>query len=143
MKKCKKTIKQSLSTVLCVVMLLSTASCGKSHDTGMGKTGDVQIRIAHSADKILQELEDVEVVSVFIGADIDYRVKRFIESGQASDGKNIRRMIERRDRERASYYNYLGDGQWGKASNYTMCFSSDKISKEKICDIVCAYVNTL
>lgn len=99
--------------------------------------------VGRRADKILQELEDVEVVSVFIGADIEYRIKRFIESGQASDGKNIRRMIERRDRERASYYNYLGDGQWGKANNYTMCFSTDKISKEKICDIVCAYVNTL
>ena len=67
MKKCKKTIKQSLSTVLCVVMLLSTASCGKSHDTGMGKTGDVQIRIAHSADKILQdkEYEDTAFLSEF------------------------------------------------------------------------------
>lgn len=99
--------------------------------------------VGRRADKILEELEDIKVVSVFIGADIDYRVKRFLESGQVSEGKNIQRMIERKDRERASYYNYLGDGKWGKASNYTMCFSTDKISKENICDIVCGYVNSL
>lgn len=99
--------------------------------------------VGRRADKILEDVEGLEVVSVFIGADMEDRIKRFMESGEATVGRNIQRFIERKDRERASYYNYLGDGKWGKASNYTMCFSTSKISKEKICDIVCAYVNTL
>ena len=38
---------------------------------------------------------------------------------------------------------YLGDGKWGRAGNYTMCFSTSKISKEKICDTICNYIKTL
>ena len=67
MEKYKNTIKQSLGIVLCVVMLLSSVSCGKSNDTSVSKTGDAQIRIAHSADKILQdkEYEDTAFLSEF------------------------------------------------------------------------------
>ena len=65
------------------------------------------------------------------------------ESKEAKDAKSVRRLIERKDRERASYYNYLGDGKWGRAGNYTMCFSTSKISKEKICDTICNYIKTL
>lgn len=99
--------------------------------------------VGRRADKILEEREDINVVSVFIGADIDDRVKRYIESTEIKDAKAARRTIERKDRERASYYNYLGDGRWGRAGNYTMCFSTSKMDKEKICDIICDYVNKL
>ena len=38
---------------------------------------------------------------------------------------------------------YLGDGKWGKASNYAMCFSTSKMSEDKICDVICDYVKGL
>lgn len=99
--------------------------------------------VGRRADKILEDVDGVEVVSVFIGADMEDRIARYIDSGEAQSNKNVRRFIERKDRERASYYNYLGDGKWGRASNYTMCFSTSKISKERICDIICEYVKSL
>lgn len=99
--------------------------------------------VGRRADKILEDVDGVEVVSVFIGADMEDRIARYIDSGKAQSNKNVRRFIERKDRERASYYNYLGDGKWGRASNYTMCFSTSKISKERICDIICEYVKSL
>ena len=99
--------------------------------------------VGRRADKILEDVDGVEVVAVFIGADMEDRIARYIDSGEAQSNKNVRRFIERKDRERASYYNYLGDGKWGRASNYTMCFSTSKISKERICDIICEYVKSL
>ncbi len=99
--------------------------------------------VGRRADKILEDRDDINVVSVFIGADIDDRVKRYIESTEIKDAKAARRTIERKDRERASYYNYLGDGRWGRAGNYTICFSTSKMDKEKICDIICDYINKL
>lgn len=99
--------------------------------------------VGRRADKILEERDDINLVSVFIGADIDDRIKRYLESGESQDSKGARRLIERKDRERASYYNYLGDGKWGRAGNYTMCFSTSKMSKEKICDMICNYVESL
>lgn len=99
--------------------------------------------VGRRADKILEEKEDVEVISVFIGADMEDRIDRFMHSDQEDKPRNVRRYIEQKDRERSSYYNFLGDGKWGRAGNYTMCFSTSKMDKEKICDIICNYVKEL
>lgn len=99
--------------------------------------------VGRRADKILEEKEDVEVVSVFIGSDMEDRIERFMQSDETDKPRNVRRYIEQKDRERSSYYNFLGDGKWGRASNYTMCFSTSKMDKEKICDIICNYVKEL
>ncbi len=98
--------------------------------------------VGRRADKILEEYDGIEVISLFIGADIEDRVARYIKNEDASE-RGVRRLIERKDRERASYYNYLGDGKWGNASNYTMCFSTSKMSNENICEIVMDYINHL
>ncbi len=99
--------------------------------------------VGRRADKILEDMEDVEVVSVFIGSDMEDRIERFMQSDQVDKPRNVRRYIEQKDRERSSYYNFLGDGKWGRAANYTMCFSTSKMDKEKICDIICNYVNEI
>ncbi len=99
--------------------------------------------VGRRADKILEDMDDVEVVSVFIGSDMEDRIERFMQSDQVDKPRNVRRYIEQKDRERSSYYNFLGDGKWGRAANYTMCFSTSKMDKEKICDIICNYVNEL
>ncbi len=99
--------------------------------------------VGRRADKILEDNEDVEVVSVFIGSDMEDRIERFMQSDQVDKPRNVRRYIEQKDRERSSYYNFLGDGKWGRAANYTMCFSTSKMDKDKICDIICNYVKGL
>lgn len=99
--------------------------------------------VGRRADKILEDNEDVEVVSVFIGSDMEDRIERFMQSDQVDKPRNVRRYIEQKDRERSSYYNFLGDGKWGRAANYTMCFSTSKMDKDKICDIICNYVKEL
>lgn len=96
--------------------------------------------VGRRADKILEEENDIEVISVFIGADMEDRIARYLENDNTTE-RGVRKLIERKDRERAAYYNYLGDGKWGSASNYTMCFSTSKMSKDAICDIVIDYIN--
>lgn len=98
--------------------------------------------VGRRADKILEDRDDIEMISLFIGADMDDRIARYLDN-EGATARNIKRMIERKDRERASYYNYLGDGKWGSASNYTMCFSTSKMSKEKIVEIVIDYIKSL
>ena len=99
--------------------------------------------VGRRADKILEDTDDVEVIPVFIGADIEDRVERYLKSDASDKPRNARRFVEQRDRERASYYNFLGDGKWGKASNYAMCFSTSKMNEDKICDVICDYVKGL
>jgi cytidylate kinase len=94
--------------------------------------------VGRRADKILAENQNV--VSIFIGANIDDRIARYQEK-EEEKVRFPRRFIERKDRERASYYNYFGDGGWGKADNYTMCFSTSKISQQEIVKIIVDYIN--
>ena len=94
--------------------------------------------VGRRADKILEK--DYNVVSIFISADIEHRVSRYLER-ESMNEKAARRFIERKDRERAAYYNYLGDGKWSQADNYSMCFNTSKMDKEKIVDIIVDYIN--
>ncbi len=98
--------------------------------------------VGRRADKILEDNKEETVISVFIAADIEDRIARFLERENMSE-KQARKFIDRKDKERASYYNYFFDGKWGRADNYTMCFSTSKMSKDKICDIIIDYIENL
>ena len=98
--------------------------------------------VGRRADKILEDNKEETVISVFIAADIEDRIARFLERENMSE-KQARKFIDRKDKERASYYNYFFDGKWGRADNYTMCFSISKMSKDKICDIIIDYIENL
>ena len=67
MAKLGKTIRQSLCTLLCVSMAFTVMACGSEGEKTQGKTGDATIRVAHSADKILQDVnyEDSQLLSEF------------------------------------------------------------------------------
>ena len=98
--------------------------------------------VGRRADKILEDNKEETVISVLIAADIEDRIARFLARENMSE-KQARKFIDRKDKERASYYNYFFDGKWGRADNYTMCFSTSKMSKDKICDIIIDYIENL
>lgn len=98
--------------------------------------------VGRRADKILEDNNGENVLSVFIAADMEDRVARFLEREDMTE-KQARKFIEKKDRERASYYNYFFDGKWGRADNYTMCFSTSKMSKEKIVEIICDFLENM
>ena len=96
--------------------------------------------VGRRADKIIED--DERVISIFIGADIEERIAKYLEDNKVTE-RNARRAVERKDRERASYYNYFGDGAWGRANNYTMCFSSSRMTKEQIVEMICHYLEKM
>ena len=98
--------------------------------------------VGRRADKILEDNKEETVISVFIAADMEDRLARFLEWEDMPE-KAARKFIEKKDRERASYYNYFFDGKWGRADNYTMCFSTSQIPKDTICDIIINYIERL
>ncbi len=100
--------------------------------------------VGRRADKILEDNQEETVISVFIAADMEDRMARVAErEGSSMNEKQLRKYIERKDRERASYYNYFFDGKWGRADNYTMCFSTSRMEKDKICEIIIDYIEHL
>ncbi len=75
-------------------------------------------RCAHYA------LEDFDnVLSVFIHADLNARIRRIARIYDLTDAKAKERILKT-DKERSSYYNYYSNKKWSDADSYNVCLDS-------------------
>ena len=71
------------------------------------------------ADYILKDFPDC--VNLFLYAPADVRIRRVCEEYRESDPAQAELYITRKDKERASYYNYFSTNTWGNYKNYDLC----------------------
>lgn len=76
--------------------------------------------IGRCAESILKDNSDV--LSVFIHADIDFRIKRVAEYEKLSRDEAAE-LIRKTDKKRANYHNYYSDLKWGEATSYDLCIN--------------------
>ena len=79
------------------------------------------ILVGRCADYALEEFDNV--LSVFIHADMDARVRRIARIYDLTDAKAKDRIIKT-DKKRSSYYNYYSNKKWGAAESYNICLDS-------------------
>ena len=79
--------------------------------------------IGRCADYALEERDDV--LSVFIHADLEDRIKNVAKLNELTDNK-AKELIHKTDKRRASYYNYYTNKKWGDAESYDICINSSK-----------------
>ncbi len=91
----------------------------------IAENGDAII-IGRCADYILR---DLNILSVFITAPLDFRVQRITDREQLSE-KDAESLILKKDRIRETYYNFFTLGTWGKADNYDLCIDSSILGIE-------------
>ncbi len=77
--------------------------------------------IGRCADYALSE--QANCINIFIYADLDVRIKRIMEKYNLSE-KEAKDMITKKDKQRASYYNYYSNKKWGQASSYNLSIDS-------------------
>ena len=63
------------------------------------------------------------VINLFIYADEDFKIKRVMDIYDLDENK-ARDMINKKDKQRQSYYNYYTNRKWGKADTYDLCINS-------------------
>lgn len=78
------------------------------------------ILVGRCADYALESYENV--VSVFIHADLDARVRRIARIHDMTDAK-AKDIIIKTDKKRASYYNYYTNKKWSDAESYELCLN--------------------
>ena len=83
--------------------------------------------IGRCADYALEE--DPNVLSVFIHAELDDRVKRISNLYDLTPNK-ARDRIRKNDKSRSSYYNYYTSKEWGAAESYDLSVNSSKYGIE-------------
>lgn len=77
--------------------------------------------VGRCADYVLREREDL--LSVFIHAPIEYRAQRAEEKYEKS-ANNMVDFVKKKDKQRASFYNYFSQNKWGDARHYHLSISS-------------------
>ena len=94
------------------------------------------ILVGRCADYALEEFDNV--LSVFIHADMDARVRRIARIYDLTDAKAKDRIIKT-DKKRSSYYNYYTSKKWGDARSYDLCLNTSQISVEDSIELILKY----
>ena len=85
------------------------------------------VMVGRCADYALED--NPELLSVFIHADMDARIRRIARDFDLTDAK-AKDMIRKTDKQRSSYYNYYTNKRWGDANSYQFCLDSSKLGIE-------------
>ena len=89
--------------------------------------------IGRCADYALED--DPNLLSVFIHADADARVKRISRLYDLTPTK-ARDRIRKNDKSRSSYYNYYTSKEWGAVESYDMSLDSSRLGIDGCVDMI-------
>lgn len=84
--------------------------------------------IGRCADYILREHQ--HCINIFICAPLEWRTERLASKQQISI-KEAREIIQKTDKNRASYYDFYTGKEWGAASSYHICVDSSLLGIDK------------
>ena len=79
------------------------------------------------------------VVSIFIHADLDTRIRRIARIYDLTDAK-AKDMIIKTDKKRASYYNYYTNKKWSDSESYELCLNSSALGIEGTAKAIEQYI---
>lgn len=77
--------------------------------------------VGRCADYALSEFDNT--IHLFIYGDDDKKIKRIMDKYSLTESK-AREMINKKDKQRQSYYNYYSSKKWGRADSYDLCINS-------------------
>ncbi len=95
--------------------------------------------VGRCADYALSDFENV--INLFIYADEEFKCKHLLatdkELKSASAAKDL---FIKKDKQRASYYNYYSSKKWGRAESYDLCINSAKLGIDGTVKFITQYV---
>lgn len=94
--------------------------------------------VGRCADYVLSGHPDL--VSLFVSAPMEARVARVMRRNGLSES-DARTRIARVDKNRASYYRYFTDENWGQASNYDLCLNSGNLDAAGAVSVIRSFVD--
>lgn len=96
--------------------------------------------VGRCADYVLDE--HAKKIKVFVQGDMPDKIKRIMDRAEISESA-AKDRINKKDKKRASYYNYYTGKKWGKADNYNLIVSTSKIGIDGAAKIIYEYAKTL
>ena len=93
--------------------------------------------VGRNADYILKDREDV--LHVFLMADTDYRIQRFLEQKPTLD-KSPEAILREKDKRRGLNYQHYTGRTWGMSQNYDLCLNTSVLGIQQCADIILGIV---
>jgi cytidylate kinase len=95
--------------------------------------------VGRCADYILRE--HTHCFHVFIRADHDDRVKRIVEE-YGDPAAKAEDLLQKKDKQRANYYNFYSNKKWGDLNNYDLVVNSSLFGIEGSIELIKAALQT-
>ena len=95
--------------------------------------------VGRTADYVLRE--HCPVISVFLHAPLEDRVRRIIERGDCTTPDEAVKMSDKANKLRADYYNFYTDKTWGDGASYDLCIDSSLLGSEGTAQFIVDFVN--
>ena len=89
--------------------------------------------VGRCADYALMDRDNV--INLFIYANIENRIDRIMKRFDLNEQK-AKEMINKKDKQRQSYYNYYSSKKWGHADSYDLCINSALLGIEGTRDLI-------
>ena len=82
--------------------------------------------------------ENPNCINVFIHADWDYRIENMKKRFQFNE-KQAKDTLTKKDKQRASYYNYYTSKKWGDSKSYDLTLDISKLGIDGCVDMILKY----
>ena len=89
--------------------------------------------VGRCADYALSDNPDC--INVFIHADFDVRIKNVSRNLNITENK-ARDIINKTDKQRASYYNYYTSKKWGDSKSYNLSLDAGKLGTDNCVEMI-------
>ena len=98
--------------------------------------------VGRCADYALSDYENV--VNLFIYANEDAKIRRIKERfADVKTDDQAKDMMNKKDKQRQSYYNYYSSKKWGRADSYDLCINSSKLGIEGTVKFIIQYIEDI
>ena len=95
------------------------------------------IIIGRCAEYVLRD--NPNMISIFITADSEERIKRIAKKEMISEEK-AKELIEKGDKKRRAYHDYYATTHWGEAQSYHLCVNSSLMGIDNTVDFLHSFI---
>lgn len=92
--------------------------------------------VGRCADYALADYPDA--LNIFVHAEIEDRIKWISKRANITESK-AKDMIQKQDKQRASYYNYYTSKKWGDSRSYDLTLNTSKLSIDDCVELIIKY----
>ena len=94
--------------------------------------------VGRTADFILRN--HTNVISVFIRDSPENRVERMIARGDCATRDEAVKMTQKKNQQRADYYNFYTGKRWGDSASYDLCVDVSKLGVDATARLIAQYI---